>query len=76
MKTFLLELISDATGRVSSARFLNVVIGLCGCLISWKLVLFSQYSVEYFIVLLSYGGGTFTLGKYLENKSKEISSKT
>jgi len=70
MKQFLLDLISDGKGNVSSARFLNLLVGVCACLISWKLVLFKEYSEGYFTALLAYGAGVFAGGKMLDIKSQ------
>jgi hypothetical protein len=68
MKQFLLALVSDDRGIVSTGRFLNVMVGVCACLISWKLVVFKEYSPEYFFALLAYGAGTYGWGKALDVK--------
>lgn len=68
MKDFFIKLVSDGDGHISSSRFLNVVVGIAAMLISWKLVLLGGYNETYFGLLLAYGGGTYSWGKYVENK--------
>lgn len=68
MKDFLLKLVSDEKGVISSSRFLNLMIGVCGCLISWKLVLLGGYNETYFGLLLAYGGGVYSFSKLQESK--------
>lgn len=69
MKQWFNDILKDESGRYSLSKFLHLTIGLSGIAISWKLVIFKEYSAEYFIVLLSYGMGQQTLNKFLDNRS-------
>ena len=68
MKCLLIKLISDERGNISSARFLNMLVGICACLFCWKLVLMGGFSEGYFGLLLAYGGGNYGWGKLMETK--------
>ncbi len=70
MKDFFLRLISDEKGNLSSARFLNLLVGICACAFSWKLVLMGGYNENYFALLLAYGSGTFAAGKWMEKRNE------
>jgi len=71
VKDFFIRLISDEKGNLSSARLINLGIAICGCLISWKLVLLGGYNETYFGLLLAYGGGVYGYGKKLERPKEE-----
>jgi hypothetical protein len=68
MKSFFIRLVSDSNGTISSARFLNLLVGVCACLFCWKLVLLGGFSEGYLGLLLAYGGGTYSWGKFVESK--------
>lgn len=68
MKQFLIQLISDQHNRISHARFLNLLIGVCACLFCWKLILTDEFTTTYFLMLLVYGSGQQTVNKFLDLK--------
>jgi len=69
MKDVLLSLIKDTNGNLSSAKFINLVVGICGCLISWKLVILGGFNETYFGLLLAYGAGVYSYGKTVDAKT-------
>ncbi len=68
MRSFLIKLVSDADGNISSSRFLNVLIGVCACLMAWKMVIMGQMTDTAWGLLLAYGGGTYGWSKLMETK--------
>jgi len=70
MKAFFLQMVSDEKDRISSARFLNLLVGVTGCFITLLLAFTGNLSGEYFISLLAYGTGNFGMGKFLDNRTK------
>ena len=70
MKDFFLKLISDDKGQISSNRFINVLIGICSCLMMWKLVLSGQATEAIWGLWLAYGVGGAGWGKFVEAKKE------
>lgn len=69
MKDFLIKLISDEKGNISSARTINVLIGFCSVAMMWKMVWMGQVSSEIWGLWLAYGVGGAGWGKFVEHKS-------
>ena len=68
MKSFLLRLVSDDKGNISSQRFINLLIGVSSCLLVWKMVLMGGMTDTMWGLWLAYGVGGAGWGKYVENK--------
>lgn len=76
MKSFFLHLVSDEHGNISSARFLNVLVGVCSCLMMWKMVLMHEVTGEMWAAWLAYGAGVYSFGKWVEGKKKDDTTKS
>jgi len=63
-----IELICDKDDRLSHARLLNLLVGICACLYCWKLVIMGGFTETYFAYLLLYGMGQQTVNKFLDLK--------
>jgi hypothetical protein len=63
------ELVSDKDNRLSHARVLNLLVGVCACLYCWKLVIVGDFTETYFAYLLLYGMGQQTVNKFLDLRS-------
>lgn len=68
MKTFFIQLVSDEKGIISSARFINVLIGVCSVGMMLKMVLMGQADASIWGLWLAYGGGTYGYSKLQETK--------
>ncbi len=75
MKDFFIKLVSDERGNVSSARFLNLLIGVCACLFCWKLVLIGGFTETHMGLLLAYGGGNYGWGKLMETRRESSANR-
>jgi len=70
MRAFLLRLVSDDKGNISSQRFINLLIGVSSCLLVWKMVMMGGMTDTMWGLWLAYGVGGAGWGKYVENRSK------
>lgn len=75
MKDFLLKLVSDERGNISSARFINILIGVCSCGMMWKMVILGQADATIWGLWLAYGGGIAGWGKFVESKNAPVKAK-
>lgn len=73
---FFTKLVSDANGNISSSRFLNVLIGICSCLLMAKLVIMGQMTDTALALWLGYGAGTASFGKFVEHRYKDKAPET
>ncbi len=58
----------NATGKYSSSRVITMLVAIAATIFMWKLIILGGMSIEYFIAYLSYGTGTQSLNKFLDNK--------
>lgn len=58
----------NATGKYSSSRVITMLVAIAATIFMWKLILLGGMTIEYFIAYLSYGTGTQSLNKFLDNR--------
>ena len=75
IKTFFLQMVCDTNDRVSSARFINVLVAFITSFIVIWLSIKGTLGVEFFLSYLAYGSGTFGMGKYLDGRNASKESK-
>ena len=69
MKEFFLDMVTDDDRRVSSARFLNLLVGIVTSVLMLWMARNGTLSVEWGVAYLAYGSGTFGMGKFLDGRA-------
>jgi hypothetical protein len=70
MRRFWLSLITDRYGDLSHSKFLNVLIGISSCVLTWKMVIMHEMSDTMWGLWLAYGSGTAGWSSYLQANRK------
>jgi hypothetical protein len=69
---FFTRMVSDEKGNISHHRFVNVLIGVCSCVVVVWMSYLCKLTSEVFGLWLAYGAGLAGWSKFVEHKDKTV----